>query len=47
MTPADTGLRFIGFQSRPGLLGFVAKQSKHVAKRVAAELESSASYRVH
>ncbi|KZS85567.1 FAD-dependent oxidoreductase [Mycobacterium persicum] len=47
VTPADTGLRFIGFQSRPGLLGFVAKQSKHVAKRVAAELESSASYRVH
>ncbi|BBX95319.1 flavin-containing monooxygenase [Mycobacterium lacus] len=41
--PADAGLRFIGFQSRPGLLGFVAKQSKHVARRIAEELETAPS----
>jgi hypothetical protein len=38
--PAAPGLRFIGFQSRPGLLGFVAKQSINVAQRIAAELEA-------
>jgi cation diffusion facilitator CzcD-associated flavoprotein CzcO len=39
--PAAAGLRFIGFQSRPGLLGFVAKQSKGVARRIAAELQAA------
>jgi hypothetical protein len=42
-SPAAPGLRFIGFQSRPGLLGFVAKQSRSVARRVAGELESASS----
>lgn len=32
------GLRFIGFLSRPGLIGFVAKQSRRVAARIAEEL---------
>jgi cation diffusion facilitator CzcD-associated flavoprotein CzcO len=44
-TPAATGLRFIGFQSRPGLLGYVAKQSRNVARRIAAELETAPSPR--
>jgi hypothetical protein len=39
--PAAAGLRFIGFQSRPGLLGFVAKQSKGVARCIAAELATA------
>ncbi|MCW2661075.1 MAG: dependent oxidoreductase [Mycobacterium sp.] len=43
--PAAPGLRFIGFQSRPGLLGFVAKQSRNVARRIAAELETASSSR--
>jgi cation diffusion facilitator CzcD-associated flavoprotein CzcO len=37
---AAPGLRFIGFMSRPGLIGYVAAQSKRVAKRVVRELES-------
>ncbi len=37
--PAAPGLRFIGFLSRPGLISYVAKQSQHVAKRVADELD--------
>ncbi|WP_277622301.1 NAD(P)/FAD-dependent oxidoreductase [Mycobacterium sp. IEC1808] len=41
-TPAAAGLRFIGFQSRPGLLGYVARQSRGVARRIAAELETAA-----
>lgn len=41
-TPAAAGLRFIGFQSRPGLLGYVARQSRSVARRIAAELEATA-----
>ncbi len=36
---AAPGLRFIGFLSRPGLISFVAKQSQHVAKRIADELD--------
>lgn len=43
--PAAPGLRFIGFQSRPGLLGFVANQSKQIARCIAEELSSSASLR--
>lgn len=41
-TPADAGLRFIGFMSRPGLIAFVAKQSRRVAKRIEEELQSTA-----
>ena len=43
VVPADEGLRFIGFQSRPGLLGFVAKQLKRVANSIAEELQSAPS----
>jgi hypothetical protein len=37
-TAAAPGLRFIGFLSRPGLIGFVAKQSRRMAARIAEEL---------
>ncbi|HZA11516.1 NAD(P)/FAD-dependent oxidoreductase [Mycobacterium sp.] len=36
--PAAPGLRFVGFLSRPGLIAFVAKQSKRVANCIAEEL---------
>jgi cation diffusion facilitator CzcD-associated flavoprotein CzcO len=36
--PAADGLRFIGYTSRPALIGFVAKQSRRIAKRVGSEL---------
>jgi cation diffusion facilitator CzcD-associated flavoprotein CzcO len=36
--PADAGLRFIGFLSRPGLIAFVAKQSEGIAQRIVDEL---------
>ncbi len=36
--PAAEGLRFIGFMSRPSFIGYVAKQSKRMAKRIASEL---------
>lgn len=36
--PAASGLRFIGFLSRPGLIAYVAKQSKRVANCIADEL---------
>jgi hypothetical protein len=39
VTAAAPGLRFIGFLSRPGLISFVAKQSEHVAKHIADELD--------
>ena len=42
---AEAGLRFIGFESRPGLIGFVAKQSKDVARRIVEELESTPALR--
>lgn len=35
---AAPGLWFIGFRSRPGLISFAAKQSRWIAKRIAAEL---------
>jgi hypothetical protein len=44
VVPADEGLRFIGFQSRPGLLGFVAKQSKRVARSIAEELQGAPAF---
>jgi hypothetical protein len=37
-TPAAPGLWFLGFTARPSLIGFVGKQSKVVAKRIAKEL---------
>lgn len=46
VVPADEGLRFIGFQSRPGLLGFVAKQSKQVARSIAEELDGARSLHI-
>ena len=36
--PAADGLRFIGYDVRPSLIGYMAKQSKRMAKRIAAEL---------
>ncbi|KUI31958.1 FAD-dependent oxidoreductase [Mycobacterium sp. IS-1742] len=38
-TPAAPGLRFVGFLSRPGLISYVAKQSQHVARHIADELD--------
>jgi hypothetical protein len=35
---AAEGLRFLGFSSRPIVMGYVAKQSKRVAKLIATEL---------
>jgi cation diffusion facilitator CzcD-associated flavoprotein CzcO len=35
---AAAGLRFLGYSSRPIVMGYVAKQSKRVAKRIADEL---------
>lgn len=37
--PAAEGLRFVGFLSRPSLIGFLAKQSKRVAQQITNELE--------
>jgi cation diffusion facilitator CzcD-associated flavoprotein CzcO len=36
--PAADGLRFIGYDIRPSLIGYMAKQSKRMAKRIAREL---------
>jgi cation diffusion facilitator CzcD-associated flavoprotein CzcO len=38
--PAAPGLRFIGFLSRPSLIGYVARKSRRVAKRIAEELSA-------
>jgi hypothetical protein len=35
---AAEGLRFLGFSSRPIVMGYVARQSKRIAKRIAREL---------
>jgi thioredoxin reductase len=35
---AAEGLRFLGFSSRPIVMGYVARQSKRVARRIAREL---------
>jgi NADPH-dependent 2,4-dienoyl-CoA reductase/sulfur reductase-like enzyme len=35
---AAEGLRFLGFSSRPIVMGYVARQSKRVAKQIAGEL---------
>jgi Pyridine nucleotide-disulphide oxidoreductase len=38
---AAEGLRFLGFSSRPIVMGYVAKQSKRVANRIARELSAA------
>lgn len=43
VTPAAPGLRFVGFLSRPGLISYVAKQSQHIARRIADELDHTPS----
>ena len=35
---AAAGLRFLGFSSRPIVMGYVGRQSKRVAKQIADEL---------
>ena len=39
--PAAQGLRFIGYDVRPSLIGYMAKQSKRMAKRIARELSAA------
>jgi len=38
--PAADGLRFIGYDVRPSLIGYMAKQSKRMAKRIVRELSA-------
>jgi Flavin-binding monooxygenase-like len=38
---AAEGLRFLGFYSRPIVIGYVGRQSKRVAKRIARELSAA------
>jgi len=38
--PAAAGLRFIGYDIRPSLIGHMAKLSKRMAKRIARELSA-------
>ena len=38
--PLPEGLRFIGYDVRPSLIGYMAKQSKRMAKRIARELSA-------
>jgi cation diffusion facilitator CzcD-associated flavoprotein CzcO len=39
--PAADGLRFIGYDVRPSLIGYMAKQSKRMARRIARELSAA------
>jgi len=39
--PAAQGLRFIGYDIRPSLIGHMAKLSKRIAKRIARELSAA------
>jgi hypothetical protein len=39
-TAATIGLRFIGYRTRPSLIGYFAKQSRRIAKRIVDELEA-------
>jgi len=39
--PAAEGLRFIGYDVRPSLIGYMAKQSKRMARRIASELSAN------
>jgi cation diffusion facilitator CzcD-associated flavoprotein CzcO len=36
--PAAQGLRFIGYDARPSLIGYMARQSKRIAEQIADEL---------
>lgn len=36
VTPAAPGLWFLGFSARPGLIGYVGRQSRRVAKKIAS-----------
>jgi cation diffusion facilitator CzcD-associated flavoprotein CzcO len=36
--PAAPGLRFLGYSTRPSLIGYMSKQSKRMARRIAREL---------
>jgi hypothetical protein len=38
--PAAPGLRFVGYTSRPGTLGFISRQAKRSAKATAHEVKS-------
>jgi cation diffusion facilitator CzcD-associated flavoprotein CzcO len=38
--PAAPGLRFLGYTSRPGALGFMSRQAKRSAKAIAREVKS-------
>ena len=38
--PAAPGLRFVGYTSRPGALGFMSRQAKRSAKAIAREVKS-------
>ena len=38
---AAPGLRFLGYQSRPGLIGWVARESRGLARSIVAELAAS------
>jgi hypothetical protein len=38
--PAAEGLQFLGFLSRPSLIGYMGKQSKRMAKQIARELSA-------
>jgi cation diffusion facilitator CzcD-associated flavoprotein CzcO len=39
--PAAPGLRFLGYSTRPSLIGYMAKQSKRMARRIARELSAA------
>jgi cation diffusion facilitator CzcD-associated flavoprotein CzcO len=39
--PAAPGLRFLGYSTRPSLIGYIAKQSKRMARRIARELSAA------
>ena len=39
--PAAEGLRFIGYDVRPSLIAYMAKQSKRMARRIARELSAA------
>jgi hypothetical protein len=39
--PAAPGMRFLGYSTRPSLIGYMAKQSKRMARRIAGELSAA------
>ena len=39
--PAAAGLRFVGFDLRPSFIGYLGRQSKRVARRIASELSAA------